>query len=88
MNIPLLAASAASGSSGVGVSVEITPQPTAEPTPQPTATCETSCVVSEPPAPLPATGGEPLSLLLPLALLLAGLGALLWSRRARRDDAR
>ena len=67
------------GEGAVGVTVEITP----------TAAPCTDCTIEQPASPpaLPATGGEPVSILVPVALLVAGILATLWSRRrgARRE---
>ncbi|MFG6402184.1 hypothetical protein [Microbacterium sp. P04] len=66
------------GDDSIGVFVEISPIDTS---------CTVDCAVDQPPA-LPVTGGEPLSILLPVALLLAGVAAMIWSRRGRGDQAR
>lgn len=61
------------GDDEVNVVVEITPLVT---------TCVSGCPVDEPP-PLAATGAEPISLLLPIALCVSGLIALAWAHRDR-----
>lgn len=72
---PFLAAVPPVGDDSVGVYVEIAPN---------SVGCVTDCVVntpSSPPPPLAVTGAEPLSLALPVALLLAGIAATIWARR-------
>ena len=60
------------GDDAVDVVVEISPIDTE---------CLESCPVIEQPPALPVTGGEPLSIALPLALFLAGIATVLWVRR-------
>lgn len=73
----------------VSISVEIAPH-TVPPTPGTPAPgdCIASCAVEPVAPPLPVTGGgEPVSLLLPAALLVTGMAAMLYSRwkNARAD---
>lgn len=73
--LTVIAAAPPVGEGEVSVSVDITPNIT---------DCLASCPVEQqPPATpaLPVTGAEPVSLLLPAALVIAGLIATVWARR-------
>lgn len=61
------------GDDAVDVNVEIAPL---------NRECLASCPVTEQPPALPVSGGEPLSLVLPLSLFVAGIVAAVWARRS------
>jgi hypothetical protein len=77
VHMPLVAL-AAEADDTVGVTVEITPLE---------STCTVDCAAPLPPS-LPVTGGEPLSILLPVALLVIGVVSVVVSRlTGRRHSA-